>query len=94
MDDCLGVLLSMAQPQMFARESSNVAAIGYDTENMELYVQFRNGRLYKYFNCPHFLFNDFLSATSAGQFFDTQIRKSGMAYEQVTPDYSPKDGGF
>jgi hypothetical protein len=62
--------------------SSNVASIGYDSDNMILEVEFLSGGLYEYYNVPEFLFNDFINSPSKGQFFDQHIKKAGFQFSK------------
>lgn len=38
--------------------STNVRAAGYDTASSTLYVQFKDGRTYEYYNVPQSLFQE------------------------------------
>ena len=57
-------------------DSSNLELIGYDTSEMILVVQFRNGSAYRYFNVPEYLYDGLCSAPSLGSFFHHNIRNS------------------
>jgi len=54
--------------------SENISSIGYDTQSAILEVEFTSGDVYQYFNVPEFLYNQFLSASSHGQFLNENIR--------------------
>jgi hypothetical protein len=54
--------------------STNISSIGYDPELGILEVEFTSGDVYQYFNVPLFLYNQFMSASSHGQFLNDNIR--------------------
>ncbi|PIQ69150.1 MAG: KTSC domain-containing protein [Candidatus Taylorbacteria bacterium CG11_big_fil_rev_8_21_14_0_20_46_11] len=53
--------------------SSNICSIGYDQSSV-LEVEFTDGDVYRYFGVPENLYQQFLQATSHGQFLNDQIR--------------------
>jgi hypothetical protein len=67
-------------PEMFPVSSSNISAVGYDAENMILYVDFlRKGndfseRQYRYFNVPYMVYDEMVNAPSVGSYFYHNIR--------------------
>lgn len=62
-------------------ESSNLSAIGYDSQTHTLGVLFRANTLYFYCGVPQKVYDDFLKAESLGKFFNTI--KSSYNYFQV-----------
>ena len=56
--------------------SSNIASVGYDQATSTLEIEFLNGTIYQYFDVPQSVFDAFLSAQSAGQYFNAQIKGS------------------
>ena len=54
--------------------SSNIQSIGYDTPSTTLEVEFTSGDVYQYFNVPDHLYQQFLNASSYGQFLNDNIR--------------------
>lgn len=54
--------------------SSNIRCIGYDPQPATLEVEFTSGDVYQYFNVPEQLFQQFLHASSHGQFLNDNIR--------------------
>lgn len=54
--------------------SSNIKSIGYDKISSVLEVEFTSGDVYQYFNVPEFLYQQFLQASSHGQFLNDHIR--------------------
>ncbi len=55
-------------------ESSNIARLSYDEENSTLTVEFRNGKRYSYLDVHYETWNEFISAPSAGKFFNQHIQ--------------------
>jgi len=62
--------------------SSNVVSVGYDEPSETLEVEFTNGTIYQYFNVGAALFEQFMQASSKGQFLNTYI-KNAYAYSRV-----------
>ena len=63
--------------QLMEREpvySSNLASVGYDQNSETLEVEFKNGRVYEYYNVPNFIHERLMQANSMGQFFNAEIR--------------------
>lgn len=54
--------------------SSNIQSIGYDALSAVLEVEFTSGDVYQYFNVPEYLYQQFLHASSHGQFLADNIR--------------------
>ena len=55
-------------------ESSSLQSVGYDAASQVLEVQFRTGRVYRYFGVPPDVYNSLLQASSRGAFFNANIR--------------------
>ena len=55
-------------------ESSNLASIGYDTENEILEVEFKHGGVYQYFDVPENVFEELMNADSHGRYFVHNIK--------------------
>lgn len=72
--------------KMVKVESSNISAIGFETNaiNIEktgliigiLRIKFVYGAIYDYENVPKLLFDDFVKAESVGKFFHNNIRNN------------------
>ena len=62
--------------------SSNITSIGYEAQTATLEVEFTSGDVYQYFNVPEHLYQQFLNATSHGQFLNDNIRYS-YRYQKV-----------
>lgn len=54
--------------------SSCFAQIGYSSSSGTLYVYFRKGGEYYYYDVPSDLFNDFLHAESKGKFYNAYVK--------------------
>lgn len=69
-------------PKMQSVSSSNVAELGYDSENQIVYVRFLNGSLYIYKNVPQNEFDGLLNAPSIGSYFNRNY-KNFYPYERI-----------
>lgn len=65
---------------MVSVSSSNLSSVGY--ENGTLYIAFRAGGLYAYYNVPENVFNALMSASSHGKFF-SQFIKNRYRYKRI-----------
>lgn len=63
--------------------SSNIRSIGYDRQLANLEVEFTSGDVYRYFDVPEHLYQQFLHASSHGQFLNDYIRYS-YRYQKVS----------
>lgn len=70
-------------------ESSDVVSIGYDAKERTLEVEFREGRLYCYFDVPQDIYEHFLKADSYGGYFNSYIN-GHYRYRRVQEDGSVK----
>lgn len=60
---------------MVSISSSNLDAVGYEPMPVSrLYVRFRNGRTYLYENVPQVVYEDLISAPSAGAYFNANVK--------------------
>lgn len=57
-----------------AVSSSNLASLGYNTDNEILEVEFNNGDIYQFFKVPKEVFNELMGASSHGVYFSANIR--------------------
>ncbi len=68
-------------------KSSNVRALKYMSDFGYLFVQFKAGSIYAYFNVPPGVYQGFLSAPSKGEYLFAVIRAKGTdsryGYERV-----------
>ena len=63
-------------------QSSNLAAIGYDSATETLEVEFLNGSVYEYRNVSQSVYDGLMSASSHGSYFNHEIRMS-YPYEKI-----------
>lgn len=63
--------------------SEAIARIHYNAIAHELEVTFTTGRIYKYYDVPRTLYQEFVAAPSKGQFFNAHIRDR-YRYREVT----------
>jgi hypothetical protein len=54
--------------------STVIAAVGYDDASRILEVEFRTGKVYRYFRVPRSRYDALRSAESIGSYFNRQIR--------------------
>lgn len=55
-------------------KSSSIDSIGYNTKSSTLIVKFKNGGLYAYSDVPAAVHQQFMNASSHGQYLDAGIR--------------------
>ena len=63
-------------------ESSNISRFKYDEDNQALYVEFKNGSTYQYFDVPKTVFEQMEAAPSKGSFL-AQVLKGAYRYARV-----------
>lgn len=63
-------------------ESSTITRFGYDDANQVLFVEFKNGSAYRYFDVPGPVFEQMKSAPSKGRFL-AQVIKGSYRYARV-----------
>ena len=63
-------------PRMRPVDSTSVAAVGYDEDRHELWVQFVGGETYVYSMVPASLYRELLAAESMGRFVNARIRST------------------
>jgi len=63
-------------------DSSNLAAVGYDPETRTLEIEFRNGRVYRYFDVPSDVYEELMAADTLGGYFNRNIRNR-YPFEQI-----------
>lgn len=66
--------------QLIPVSSSNINSIGY--EGTTLYVLFKSGGLYEYYNVPQHVYDSLMSAGSHGSFLATHI-KGHYGYRRI-----------
>ena len=63
--------------------SSNIRSIGYDSQSAILEVEFTSGDVYRYFDVPEHLYQQFLHTSSHGQFLNDYIRYN-YRYQKIS----------
>lgn len=63
-------------------DSRMFLSAAYDAESYILYLRFRSGEVYRYFDFPQDRYRDFLNAESRGRHFLTHIRDR-FRYERL-----------
>jgi len=54
--------------------SSNISAVGYDSQCDIMHVKFNNGSVYAYFNVPENIFYDLVHANSPGSYHHSFVK--------------------
>lgn len=55
-------------------DSSLIAAVGYESELLELEIELHDGHLYRYSDVSEFVYRKLLASESLGAFYNEQIR--------------------
>ncbi len=63
-------------------DSKMLASVAYDPEKQTLYLRFRTGEVYRYFEFPAEDYQNFLNAESRGKYFLANIRDQ-FRYERL-----------
>jgi KTSC domain len=63
-------------------ESGLLSSVAYRASVRQLYLRFRDGKIYRFFDCPVTVYNEFVAAASKGRYFSQQIRNH-FRYEMV-----------
>lgn len=63
--------------------STNISHIGYSEDDMLLKVRFQSGAEYEYYEVPKKIFENMLTATSVGVYFNSFV-KHKYGYEKVS----------
>lgn len=61
-------------PDMTYVDSSNIEQIGYDSDNMELHVVFKDSSLYVYTNVPVQIYEELLGSSSKGSYLNRAVK--------------------
>lgn len=54
--------------------STGIRSIGYDDQYRTLEIEFRNGAVYRYYDCPREVYDQLMRSASKTQFFEARIR--------------------
>ena len=65
-----------------AVESGLFSSVAYRASVRQLYLRFQDGKIYRFFDCPVTVYNEFIAAASQGRYFSQQIRNH-FRYEMV-----------
>lgn len=63
-------------------ESGLFSSAAYRASVRQLYLRFHDGKIYRFFDCPVPVYNEFVAASSKGRYFSQQIRNH-FRYEMV-----------
>jgi KTSC domain len=63
-------------------ESGLFSSAAYRASVRQLYLRFHDGKIYRFFDCPVTVYNEFVAAASKGRYFSQQIRNH-FRYEMV-----------
>jgi hypothetical protein len=63
-------------------ESGLFSSAAYRAGVRQLYLRFQDGKIYRFFDCPVTVYNEFVTAASKGRYFSQQIRNH-FPYEMV-----------
>lgn len=55
-------------------KSGLFSSAAYRASARQLYLRFQDGKIYRFFNCPVTVYNEFIAAASQGRYFSQQIR--------------------
>lgn len=54
--------------------SSNIAEVGYDTNNRILEILFNSGAVYQYFDVPQQVYDGLMNASSKGGYVNSNVK--------------------
>jgi len=72
-------------------ESGLFSSAAYRASARQLYLRFRDGKIYRFFECPVAVYKEFIAAESQGRYFSQQIRER-FRYELVSRGNSRNRG--
>jgi hypothetical protein len=73
-------------------ESGLFSSVAYRASARQLYLRFQDGKIYRFFDCPVMVYNEFIAAKSQGRYFSQQIRNR-FRFELVCRGSSGNRGG-
>jgi hypothetical protein len=56
-------------------DSTNLASVGYDSDSLVLEVEFKNGKVYQYFDVPQSAYDEMMGSASKGSYLNNVIKK-------------------
>lgn len=63
--------------------STNLVSVGYDPLTRILEVEFHGGGVYQYFDVPVERYEELMSASSHGSYFNRFIKEAAYGYKQI-----------
>jgi KTSC domain len=60
--------------EMQSVTSRAISAVGYDGTNHRMKILFNNGKIYDFCNVPRHIYEEILSASSKGTYYNKNIR--------------------
>lgn len=63
-------------------KSSNLISVGYDESSQTLEIEFKEGRVYRYFNVPMSVYVALMAANSVGSYHAANIKEK-YRFEQI-----------
>ena len=73
----------LRKPEMVEVDSSNLYSIGYDKKARKLYIDFRNGGSYVYYDVSWQRHRALMNAPSHGSYFCKHIRNNDYRYRRI-----------
>lgn len=70
--------------EMKTVNSSNLAAVGYDSNSQIMRVEFNNGGIYEYYNVPQEKYEELIVASSVGSYFHHNIKNGGYKFSKIS----------
>ncbi len=66
--------------EMVVIKSKAISAVGYDPTTKKMKIKFIQGKTYDFCRVPEQIFNELLSATSKGTYYNAHIRDKYQCY--------------
>lgn len=73
-------------------DSGLFSSVAYRASARQLYLRFQDGKLYRFFDCPVMVYNEFIAAKSQGRYFSQRIRNR-FRFELIRRGNSGSQGG-
>ena len=73
-------------------QSGLFSSAAYRASVRQLYLRFQDGKIYRFFDCPVMVYNEFIAAKSQGGYFSQQIRNRFRS-ELIRRESSGNRGG-
>ena len=71
--------------ELIPLKSSLIHSVAYNSDYNSLQINFHQGSIYVYYNVPESVFEQLISAESAGRFYNQQI-KGEYESEKIPPE--------